>query len=269
MRRLAALIDGLDLRDVILVGHSTGGGEVVRYAARHGGDRVAKIVTAGAVPPVMVKSESNPEGSPIEVFDEIRAGVLGRPFAVLPGPVRPFFGANRDGSTDLPRAAGSVLAAGDDVGLKGAYDCIKAFSETDFTEDLKALEAPMLIAHGDDDQIVPIAAAALKSAELVKAQPSRSIPAPRTASPGPRAGVQQGPARLHRQLTPVRTWQTIGSPEQPNPRAHSPHRVTTAIGDIGSHHLASSPVGEVAGALPGGVPSQSPQARRWPSLVST
>jgi non-heme chloroperoxidase len=165
---LAALIDALDLRDVILVGHSTGGGEVVRYAARHGGDRVAKIVTAGAVPPIMLKSASNPEGTPIEAFDQIRAGVLADRSQFYQDLSAPFFGANRPGSTISQGQRDQFWRLGMQVGLKGAYDCIKAFSETDFTSDLQALNVPVLIAQGDDDQIVPIADAALKSAKLVK-----------------------------------------------------------------------------------------------------
>jgi non-heme chloroperoxidase len=165
---LAALVDTLDLHDVILVGHSTGGGEVVRYAARHGQDRVAKLVTAGAVPPVMVKSETNPEGTPIEAFDDIRAGVLADRSQFYKDLSEPFYGANRPGSTVSQGLRDSFWLWSMQVGLKGAYDCIKAFSETDFTEDLRALTVPMLIAHGDDDQIVPIAAAALKSVELVE-----------------------------------------------------------------------------------------------------
>jgi non-heme chloroperoxidase len=165
---LAALVDTLDLQDVILVGHSTGGGEVVRYAARHGQGRVAKLVTAGAVPPVMVKSEANPEGTPIEAFNEIRAGVLADRSQFYKDLSEPFYGANRPGSTVSQGLRDSFWLWSMQVGLKGAYDCIKAFSETDFTDDLRALTVPMLIAHGDDDQIVPIAAAAMKSVKLVQ-----------------------------------------------------------------------------------------------------
>jgi non-heme chloroperoxidase len=165
---LATLVDTLDLHDVILVGHSTGGGEVVRYAARHGQSRVAKLVTAGAVPPVMVKSETNPEGTPIEAFDEIRAGVLADRSQFYKDLSAPFYGANRPGSTISQGLRDSFWLWSMQVGLKGAYDCVKAFSETDFTDDLRALAVPMLIAQGDDDQIVPIADAAMKSVELVK-----------------------------------------------------------------------------------------------------
>jgi non-heme chloroperoxidase len=155
MDTYAALIDALDLRDVILVGHSTGGGEVVRYAARHGADRVAKIVTAGAVPPIMVKSDSNPEGTPIEAFDEIRAGVLADRSQFYKDLSAPFFGTNREGSTISQGQRDQFWRQGMQVGLKGAYDCVKAFSETDFTDDLRGLRVPMLIAQGDDDQIFP------------------------------------------------------------------------------------------------------------------
>src|SRR6478752_1309533 len=157
---LAELVEHLDLTDLVVVGHSTGGGEVVRYAAQHGRGRVTKVITVGAVPPVMVQSESNPEGTPIEVFDGIREGVLRDRSQFYQDLSETFFGANREGSTisqglrdDFWRQ--SMLAE-----LQAAYDCVAVFSETDFTEDLEALDVPILIAHGDDDQIVPIAAAA-------------------------------------------------------------------------------------------------------------
>lgn len=167
-RDLAALVEALDLRDLTVIGHSTGGGEAVRYAARHGAGRVTKVVTIGAVPPIMLQSAGNPEGTPLEAFDGIRAGVLRDRSQFFQELSVPFFGANREGSTisqglrdDFWRQ--SMLAE-----LQAAYDCIAAFSATDFTEDLKALDVPILIAHGDDDQIVPIAAAAYKSIDLVK-----------------------------------------------------------------------------------------------------
>ncbi|MGX6603517.1 alpha/beta fold hydrolase [Micromonosporaceae bacterium Da 78-11] len=165
---LAALVDHLGLTDIILVGHSTGGGEVVRFAAQHGAGRVAKIATAGAVPPVMVKSASNPEGTPIEAFDGIRAGVLADRSQFYQDLSVAFFGTNREGSTISQGQRDEFWRLGMQVGLKGAYDCVKAFSETDFTEDLKALDVPIFIAHGGDDQIVPIAAAAEKAIKLVK-----------------------------------------------------------------------------------------------------
>jgi non-heme chloroperoxidase len=165
---LAELVDALDLRDLSVIGHSTGGGEAVRYAARHGAGRVSKVVTAGAVPPIMVKSDSNPDGTPIEAFDDIRAGVLKDRSQFWKDLAYPFFGANRDGSAISEGARDDFWRQGMLVGLKGAYDCIKAFSETDFTEDLKALDVPIFIAQGDDDQIVPFKDAALKAIDLVK-----------------------------------------------------------------------------------------------------
>ncbi|MGC5170688.1 alpha/beta fold hydrolase [Microbacterium sp. DT81.1] len=167
-RDLAELVEALDLHDLVLIGHSTGGGEVVRYAAQHGAGRVAKVITAGAVPPIMVKSDGNPEGTPIEAFDGIRDGVLKDRSQFYQDLSVPFFGANRDGANVSEGARDDFWRQGMLVNLAAAYDCVKAFSETDFTEDLKALDVPIFLAHGDDDQIVPIAAASLKSAELVK-----------------------------------------------------------------------------------------------------
>lgn len=165
---LATLVDTLDLTDLSLIGHSTGGGEVVRYAAQHGVGRVSKIITAGAVPPIMVKSESNPDGAPIEVFDGIREGVATDRSQFYLDLAQSFFGANREGAKVSQGLIWDFWRQGMLLDIKGAYDCIKAFSETDFTEDLKALDVPILIAHGDDDQIVPIVAAAEKSINLVK-----------------------------------------------------------------------------------------------------
>jgi non-heme chloroperoxidase len=165
---LAELIDSLDLHGIVVVGHSTGGGEVVKYAAQHGKGRVAKIVTAGAVPPIMVKSESNPEGTPIEVFDGIRENVLKDRSQFWKDLSEPFFGANREGSKVSQGARDDFWRQGMLVNLAAAYDCVKAFSETDQTADLQAIDVPMLIAHGSDDQIVPIVAAAEKSIKLVK-----------------------------------------------------------------------------------------------------
>ena len=167
-RDLAKLVEALDLHDLTLVGHSTGGGEVVRYAAQHGAGRVAKVITAGAVPPIMVKSENNPEGTPIEAFDDIRSGVLTDRSQFYRDIAEPFFGANREGSNVSQGAKDDFWRQGMLVNLAAAYDCVKAFSETDFTEDLKTLTVPVFIAQGDDDQIVPIGAAALKAIELVK-----------------------------------------------------------------------------------------------------
>jgi len=166
-RDLAELVDALDLHDLVVVGHSTGGGEVVRYAAQHGQGRVAKVVTAGAVPPIMVQSESNPEGTPIEAFDEIRAGVLRDASQFWKDLAVPFFGANREGSSVSQGAKDDFWRQGMMVNLAAAYDCVKAYSETDQRDDLRAIDVPMLIAQGDDDQIVPIAAAALEAIKLV------------------------------------------------------------------------------------------------------
>ena len=167
-RDLAELVEALDLTDLTVIGHSTGGGEVVRYAAQHANGRVSKVITAGAVPPLMVKTESNPDGLPIDVFDGIRAGVLKDASQFYKDLTEAFFGANIEGSSVSQGAKDDFWRQGMLVNLAAAYDCVKAFSETDFTEDLKALDVPIFIAHGDADQIVPIGAAALKSAELVK-----------------------------------------------------------------------------------------------------
>jgi non-heme chloroperoxidase len=165
---LAALTEALDLKGAVHVGHSTGGGEVARYIGRHGTTRVAKAVLIGAVPPVMVKSASNPLGLPIEVFDEIRANVLADRSQFFKDLTVPFYGANRPGSTVSQGLRDSFWLQGMQAGFKAVFDCIKAFSETDFTEDLKKIDVPTLILHGDDDQIVPINDSALLSAALVK-----------------------------------------------------------------------------------------------------
>lgn len=165
---LAQLVEHLDLRDLVVVGHSTGGGEVVRYAAQHGAGRVAKVVTAGAIPPIMVKSESNPEGLPIEVFDGIREGVLADASQFWFDLSETFFSANREGSKVSQGAKFDFWRQGMLCDLPAAYDCIKAFSETDQNDDLKALDVPIMIAHATDDQIVPIGDAAMKSIEIVK-----------------------------------------------------------------------------------------------------
>lgn len=165
---LAAVIETEDLRDIILVGHSTGGGEVTRYIGRHGTARVAKLVLLGAIPPLMLKTEANPEGLPIEVFDEIRQGVLTDRSQYYKDLSAPFYGANREGSTVSQGTRDEFWLWSMTVGIKGAYDCIKAFSETDTTEDLKKVDVPTLIVHGDDDQIVPIVSAGAKSSKIVK-----------------------------------------------------------------------------------------------------
>ncbi|AWS42784.1 alpha/beta fold hydrolase [Streptosporangium sp. 'caverna'] len=165
---LATLMNTLDLNEASLVGHSTGGGEVARYIGRHGTSRVAKAVLLGAVPPLMLKTDANPDGLPIEVFDAIRAGVEADRSQFYKELAVPFYGFNRPGAQVSQGAVDAFWLWSMQVGLKGALDCIRAFSETDFTEDLKRIDVPTLIAHGDDDQIVPVLASAPESAKLVK-----------------------------------------------------------------------------------------------------
>lgn len=165
---LAELVQALDLKDAIHVGHSTGGGEVARYIGRHGTSRVAKAVLIGAIPPLMLKTDANPEGTPIEVFDDLRKAVQkdrGQFFKDLSAP---FYGANRPGAQVSQGLRDSFWLQGMLCGFPAAYECIKAFSETDLTEDLKKFDVPTLILHGDDDQIVPIQASALLSSKIVK-----------------------------------------------------------------------------------------------------
>ncbi|MGP8296887.1 alpha/beta fold hydrolase [Streptomyces inhibens] len=165
---LAELLDALDVQDATLVGHSTGGGEVARCIGRHGTARVAKAVLLGAVPPLMLKTDANPEGLPIDVFDGIRAGVATDRSQFYKDLSESFYGANRPGSNVSQGVREAFWLWSMQVGFKGAFDCIKQFSETDFTEDLQRFDVPTLIVHGDDDQIVPLVAAAPKSAKLVK-----------------------------------------------------------------------------------------------------
>jgi non-heme chloroperoxidase len=164
---LAALIEALDLGDAVLVGHSTGGGEVTRYIGRHGTSRVARAVLVGAIPPLMLKTDANPGGSPIEAFDAIRTGVATDRSQFYKDLSLPFYGYNRPGAAVSQGVRDAFWLMSMQVGLKGAYDCIKVFSETDLTEDLKRFDVPTLIVHGDDDQIVPIGASALRSSKLV------------------------------------------------------------------------------------------------------
>jgi non-heme chloroperoxidase len=165
---LAELVAKLNLKNVVHVGHSTGGGEVARYIGRHGTARVAKAVLIGAVPPLMLKTDSNPDGSPIEVFDGIRAGVLADRSQFFKDLTLPFYGYNRPAAKVSEGVRESFWMQGMMAGMPASYFCIKAFSETDQTEDLKKFDVPTLILHGDDDQIVPIAASALLSSKLVK-----------------------------------------------------------------------------------------------------
>ncbi|HWF14534.1 MAG TPA: alpha/beta hydrolase [Candidatus Acidoferrales bacterium] len=165
---LAAIVEALDLHDVIHVGHSTGGGEVARYIGRHGTKRVAKAVLISAVTPLMLKTPANPKGLPIEAFDKLRTAVKTDRSQFFKDLSEPFYGANRPGSKVSQGLRDSFWLQGMQCSLKAAYDCIEAFSESDFTEDFKKFDVPTLILHGDDDQIVPIEDTALLSAKLVK-----------------------------------------------------------------------------------------------------
>jgi non-heme chloroperoxidase len=165
---LAALVQALDLKNAIHVGHSTGGGEVARYIGRHGTKRVAKAVLIGAIPPLMLKTPANPGGTPIEAFDQLRAAVVADRSQLWKDLSLPFYGYNRPGAKISEAVQEAFWLQGMMCGFPGAYFCIKAFSETDLTEDLKKIDVPTLILHGDDDQIVPIGASALLSAKIVK-----------------------------------------------------------------------------------------------------
>jgi non-heme chloroperoxidase len=170
------LVEKLDLRDAIHIGHSTGGGEVARYVARYGKGRVAKAVLISAVPPIMVKSEKNPGGLPIEVFDQIREGTANHRAQFYQDITLPFYGYNRPGATISQGTRDNWWRQGMMGGIKAQYDCIKAFSETDFTEDLRKIEVPTLVMHGEDDQIVPFADSGPLSAKLLKNASTRFYP---------------------------------------------------------------------------------------------
>jgi len=165
---LAKLVEALDLKNAVHIGHSTGGGEVARYIARHGTKRVAKAVLISAVPPLMLKTVNNPKGLPIEVFNEIRQNVLKDRSQFFKDLSAPFYGANRPNAKVSEGLRASFWLQGMQAGFKAVYDCIKAFSETDQTEDLKKFYIPTLILHGDDDQIVPIEDSALLSSKIIK-----------------------------------------------------------------------------------------------------
>lgn len=165
---LAALVNALDLRDALHVGHSTGGGEAVRYIGRHGTKRVAKAVLIGAIPPLMVKTSANPDGTPIEAFDQLRASVLADRSQLWKDLSIPFYGYNRPEAKISEGVREFFWLQGMMTGLPASYFCIKAFSETDLTKDLKKIDVPTLVLHGDDDQIVPMGAWALLSAKIVK-----------------------------------------------------------------------------------------------------
>jgi non-heme chloroperoxidase len=165
---LAALTEALDLKHAIHVGHSTGGGEVVRYIARHGTARVAKAVLVGAIPPLMLRRPDNPEGLPIDGFDAIRAGVAGDRSQFYKDLSATFYGANRPGSTVSQGVRDAFWRLSMQAGFAGAYECVRVFSETDFRADLGKIDVPTLVIHGDDDQIVPIAVGGLRSAKMIK-----------------------------------------------------------------------------------------------------
>ncbi len=165
---LAELIEKLDLKNLIMIGHSTGGGEVAHYLGRHGTKRVAKVVLVGAVPPLMLKTDANPEGLPLTVFDGIRKGTALDRSQFFRDLSMPFYGFNRDGAKVNEGLRETFWLMGMAGGIKGEYDCIHEFSEVDYTDDLRKIDKPTLFIHGDDDQIVPIVAAALKSSKIVK-----------------------------------------------------------------------------------------------------
>jgi non-heme chloroperoxidase len=174
---LHQLFEHLDLKDAMMVGHSTGGGEVARFVGRYGTSRVSKAVLVSSVPPLMVKTEANPDGLPIEVFDGFRAAMVkDRAQFFYDVPPGPFFGFNRDNAKVSQGLIQSWWDQGMMCGFKGAYDCVKAFSETDFTEDLKKMDIPVLILHGEDDQVVPIGASAHNSSKFVPKGTLKTFP---------------------------------------------------------------------------------------------
>jgi non-heme chloroperoxidase len=206
---VAQLVKHLDLRDAIHVGHSTGGGEVTRYVARAGKERVAKAVLVDAVPPIMVKSAKNPAGTPIEVFDGLRAAVAAnRSQFYIDLPSGPFYGFNRPGAKVSQGLIYNWWRQGMMGGAKAHYDCIKVFSETDFTEDLKAIDVPTLILHGDDDQIVPFADSGPLSAKLVKHATFKVYPG------GPHGVCQTQPDMVNRDLLAFIKGQALAAPTQ-------------------------------------------------------
>jgi len=173
---LAELIDRLDLEDIVMVGHSTGGGEVVRYLGRHGTSRVARVVLVGAVPPLMLKTKANPEGVPLEVFDVIRKGIAEDRSRFLKNLATAFYGFNRDGAKVNEGLRNAFWLQGMQGGVKGQHDCIREFSEVDFTADLETIDRPTLIIHGGDDQIVPVEASAEQTAKIVKGAQLKIFP---------------------------------------------------------------------------------------------
>jgi non-heme chloroperoxidase len=196
---LAALVEALDLKNAIHVGHSTGGGEVARYIGRHGTKRVAKGVLIGAVPPLLLKTDANPNGLPIDVIDQLRAGVQADRAQFFSDFSIPFYGFNRPGAKVSQGLRDSFLSQAMLAGFPAVYDCIKAFAQTDFTEDLKKFDVPTLIMHGDDDQIVPIAITALVSSKIVKGATLKVY-----------AGLPHGMCSTHKDLVNADLLEFIG-----------------------------------------------------------
>ena len=199
---LASLVEALDLKDAIHVGHSTGGGVVTRYIGRHGTSRVAKAVLISAVPPLLLKTEANPNGLPIELIDQIRAGVQANRHQFMTDFRVGFFGYNRPGAKVSQGVLDSFLFQSMLASLPATYECIKAFAETDFTEDLKKFDVPTLIMHGDDDQVVPIGITALVSSQLVKGATLKVYP-----------GLPHGMCATHKDLINADLLEFIGKPQ--------------------------------------------------------
>ena len=196
---LAALFEALDLKDAIMVGHSTGGGEVARYLGRHGSKRVSKAALISAVPPLMLKTDKNPDGLPLSVFDGLRAALAANRPQFYRDITLPFYGYNRPGAKISEGIREHWWLQGMMGGMKAHYDCIKAFSETDFTEDLKKIDIPVLVMHGDDDQIVPIVAAGLALRENTKKRNAESLSrlSPRNARDQRRSNQRRSVGLLH------------------------------------------------------------------------
>jgi non-heme chloroperoxidase len=199
---LAALVEALDLRDAVHVGHSTGGGEVTRYIGRHGTNRVAKVVLISAVPPLMQKTDANPNGLPLEVIDQLRAGVQADRHQFMTEFRVPFFGFNRPGAKVSQGLLDSFLLQSMLTSLPATYECIKAFAETDFTEDLKKFDVPTLIMHGDDDQVVPIGISALMSSQIVKGATLKVYP-----------GLPHGMCSTHKDMINADLLEFIAKPQ--------------------------------------------------------
>ena len=199
---LAALVEALDLRDAVHVGHSTGGGEVTRYIGRHGTNRVAKVVLISAVPPLMQKTDANPNGLPLEVIDQLRAGIQADRHQFMTEFRVPFFGFNRPGTKVSQGLLDSFLFQSMLTSLPATYECIKAFAETDFTEDLKKFDVPTLIMHGDDDQVVPIGISALLSSQIVKGATLKVYP-----------GLPHGMCSTHKDVINADLLEFIAKPQ--------------------------------------------------------